>query len=477
LICADRCFNLFNLRPLFKEQPMAIEILVPRLGWTMEEGIFGEWLKPDGATIAVGDLLFTIETDKATQEVESLETGILHIAPGGPRAGDVVLVGAVLGHLLAVGEAAPSAAPAASSAPATTSTPAQPTASQAIPAPAARAGGPTISPRARRVAAELNVDWSSLTGTGRTGRIVEKDIRAAAAAQPSVHLEVRATPVARRLAEEAGVDLAEIAPTKPGARIQREDVEAAIAARTPAPIQTPELSQLAIRSSQLVPTSRIRRLIAQRMTESIHTTASVTLTTEADATEFVALRERLKATLGSRNLPVPSYNDLLIKLVAVALQNHPNLNATWQENEILLHQSVHVGLAVDTPEGLLVPVVRDAHTKSVRQIAADTHALIAAAQSRSLGPDDLTGGTFTVTNLGMYNIDAFTPIINLPQCAILGVGRIVAKPAVVNDEVVPRKMMALSLTFDHRVVDGAPAARFLDAIREFVEEPTLWLVG
>lgn len=455
---------------------MAIEILVPRLGWTMEEGIFGEWLKPDGATIAVGDLLFTIETDKATQEVESLEAGILHIAPGGPRSGDVVLVGAVLGHLLAVGEAAPSAAPAASAAPATTSTPAQPTASETIPAPAARAGGPTISPRARRVAAELNVDWSSLTGSGRTGRIVEKDIRAAAA-QQSVQLEVRATPVARRLAEEAGVDLAEIAPTRPGARIQREDVEAAIAARTPAPIQTPELSQPVTRNSQLVPTSRIRRLIAQRMTESIHTTASVTLTTEADATEFVALRDRLKATLGSRNLTVPSYNDLLIKLVAVALQNHPNLNATWQENEILLHQSVHVGLAVDTSEGLLVPVVRDAHAKSVRQIAADTHALIAAAQSRSLGPDDLTGGTFTVTNLGMYNIDAFTPIISLPQCAILGVGRIVAKPAVVNDAVVPRKMMALSLTFDHRVVDGAPAARFLDAIREFVEEPTLWLVG
>ena len=371
---------------------MAIEILVPRLGWTMEEGIFGEWLKPDGATIAVGDLLFTIETDKATQEVESLEAGILHITPGGPQSGDVVLVGAVLGHLLAVGEAVPSGVPAAKSAPAGQAAPAQPAGqSETIPS-AARPGGPTISPRARRVAAELNVDWSSLTGSGRTGRIVERDIRAAAAAQQP-QAEARITPVARRLAEEVGIDLAEITPAKPGARIQREDVEAAIAARQSA------LSLSRSPVSQL-PTSRIRRLIAQRMAESAHTTASVTLTTEADATEFVALRERLKATLGSRNLPVPSYNDLLIKLTAVALQNHPNLNATWQENEILL-----------------------------------------------------------------------------PQSAILGVGRTVAKPAVVNDAVVPRKMMALSLTFDHRVVDGAPAARFLDTIREFVEEPTLWLVG
>lgn len=446
---------------------MAIEILVPRLGWTMEEGIFGEWLKPDGAAIAVGDLLFTIETDKATQEVESLEAGILHIAPGGPQPGDVVLVGAVLGHLLAAGEIAPSSLPAASAPPAEKAAPAQPAEQRGSNPPVTSGNAPTISPRARRVAAELGVDWSGLTGSGRTGRIIERDIRAAATAQQPA-AETKITPVARRLAEEVGIDLAEITPAKPGSRIQREDVEAAIAARSSAP--TPARSSAA-------PLSRIRRLIAQRMAESAHTTAPVTLTTEADATEFVALRDRLKATLGSRNLPVPSYNDLLIKLVAVALQNHPNLNATWQENEILLHQSVHVGLAVDTAEGLLVPVVRDAHAKSVRQIAADTHALIAAAQSRSLGPDDLTGGTFTVTNLGMYNIDAFTPIINLPQCAILGVGRIVARPAVVNDAVVPRKMMALSLTFDHRVVDGAPAARFLDAIREFVEEPTLWLVG
>ncbi len=464
---------------------MATEILVPRLGWTMEEGIFGEWLKPDGATIAVGDLLFTIETDKATQEVESLEAGILRIAPNGPNAGAVVKVGTLLGYLLAVGEAAPFATPApvpaAASVPAQRTTPGAPP-SGAPPSLAARADAAAISPRARRVASELHVDWSSLTGSGRTGRIIERDIRAAASQRP-VLAEIRATPVARRLAEEVGIDLADITPAKAGTRIQREDVEAAIAARTPAPAAAPAasapfaVSAPPASAAVTTPTSRIRRLIAQRMADSAHTTAAVTLTTEADATALVALREQLKATFGPRNLPVPSYNDLLIKICATALESHPHLNATWNETEIVVHGAVHIGLAVDTAEGLLVPVVRDTHLKSVRQIAAESQSLIERVLSRHLGPDDLQGGTFTITNLGMYNIDAFTPIINLPQCAILGVGRIVAKPAVVNDAVVARKMVALSLTFDHRVVDGAPAARFLNAVREFVEEPTLWLVG
>jgi pyruvate dehydrogenase E2 component (dihydrolipoamide acetyltransferase) len=173
---------------------------------------------------------------------------------------------------------------------------------------------------------------------------------------------------------------------------------------------------------------------------------------------------------------VPAYNDLLIKLVAVALQQHPALNATWQEQTILLWREVHIGLAVDAPDGLVVPVVRDAHSRSVGQIAAATSDLIARAQARQLQGEELQGGTFTVTNLGMFGIDAFTPIINLPQSAILGVGRIAARPAVVDDQIVPRKLMALSLTFDHRVADGAAAARFLRTVREFIELPALWML-
>ncbi len=280
---------------------MATEIVVPRLGWTMEEGIFGEWLKTDGDKIAMGDLLFTMETDKATQEVESMEAGILRIAPDGPKTGDVVPVGAVLGYLVAAGEAAPFAAPVVAAQPvAISAPPTTATVSAVVNSP--RANNMAISPRARRVASELKVAWEALTGSGRTGRIIERDVRAAAT-QQMAQAEVKVTPVARRLAEEAGVDLATVTPAKPGARIGREDVEAAIAARTPtAPA---EVAPLAPRLSPSEPTSRIRRLIAQRMSESAHTTAAVTLTTEADATELVALREQLKATFGPRALPVP----------------------------------------------------------------------------------------------------------------------------------------------------------------------------
>jgi pyruvate dehydrogenase E2 component (dihydrolipoamide acetyltransferase) len=225
------------------------------------------------------------------------------------------------------------------------------------------------------------------------------------------------------------------------------------------------------------PVARIRQLIAQRMMEGAHSTAPVTLTTEADATALVALRSHLREVLGARGRRVPSYNDLLIKLTAVALREHPQLNATWQGDTIQRWESIDIGLAVDTPDGLLVPVVRDAYGRSVGQIAEATADLVARAGSRQVAPDELRGGTFTITNLGMYQIDAFTPIINLPQCAILGVGRIQERPAVVKGEVVPRRLVFLSLTFDHRVVDGAPAARFLNTIREYVEEPALWTMA
>jgi pyruvate dehydrogenase E2 component (dihydrolipoamide acetyltransferase) len=276
------------------------------------------------------------------------------------------------------------------------------------------------------------------------------------------------------MAQEAGIDLSDLAAQRAGGKIDRADVEAAIAARTAAkPGNAPEGNS----TSETMPVTRIRRLTAQRMVESAHTTAPVTLTTEADATALVVLRQQIKSALTARNLPVPGYNDLLIKLVGVALQEHPLLNASWADQEILIHKGVHIGLAVDTGEGLVVPVLQNVTSKSLRQITAETKSLVEKAQTRQLSPDELQGGTFTITNLGMYNVDAFTPIINLPQCAVLGVGRIVKRPAVVNDQVVPRQLITLSLTFDHRIVDGAPAARFLNTVREYVEEPVLWLVG
>ncbi len=476
---------------------MAYEVTMPRLGWTMEEGVFGEWLKQDGDEVQPGDLLFTVEGDKATQEVEVFEGGILRLPPNAPVAGDVIPVGALLAYIVQAGESLPieereqtsGQLPVASGqeTPRTTGHGSQASALLTSHSSTLTSRRP-ISPRARRVADDLGVDWTQLTGSGRTGRIVERDVRAAAAQReekPAVH----ATPLARRLAEEAGIDLTTLAGSASGGRIQREDVEAAILAarreteereplslrhERPSGVEPTETPDLAPQSS-LSPHSRIRRITAQRMAESAHTTAPVTLTTEADATELAALRQQFKDSYTRRGWAVPSYNDIYLKLTAVALQEHPTLNASWSSDGIILHSAIHIGFAVDTENGLLAPVARDVATKSLRQIAAESKELIEGAHRHRLGHEAMQGGTFTITNLGMYGIDAFTPIINLPQAAILGIGRILCKPAVHNGEIVPRQMVALSLTFDHRVVDGGPAARFLNTVREYVSEPILWL--
>lgn len=440
---------------------MATEILLPRLGWTMEEGTFGEWLKRDGDPVAVGDLLYTVESDKALNEVETLEGGILYIPPDSPKTGDVIPVGARLGYLLAPGESAPSAqaspaieppktapqaveppspivAPAPSTPLPTTTTRLEPS-QPAAPAPKPVSVPPTeilvplpaISPRAQRIANELGVDWTHLRGTGSSGRIVERDVRKA--------FESRAA-----------------------------------AAPTAASTIAPEPASVTARAAL----PGVRRIIAARMSESAHTTAPVTLTTEVDATEMVALRDQLRADTAAQGA-LPTYTDLLAKVCAHALLEHPALNARLDGDQIVTESSVHIGIATDTERGLLVPVVRNVETKSVRQLANETRPLIERVRAGKATGDELRGGTFTLTNLGMYEIDAFTPIINLPECAILGVGRIVPKPVVMDGakEIAVRQMMFLSLTFDHRLVDGAPAARFLQRVNELIRKPYLWLVG
>ena len=472
---------------------MAVEVVMPRLGWTMEEGSIVEWLKRDGDTVQAGEILFTIESDKAVNEVEALGSGILHIPPDSPPPGTAVPIGTVLAYLLQPSETPASQdlsgdgpAPRAGSTAMPTATPkpsAVRTTTRSTALPAAEHGLPAISPRARRVAAELGVDWMALTGSGRTGRIVERDVRAAAeavTAQPPQAPAARVSPLARRVATDAGIDIAALAQARPGERIRSNDVRQAAQPVVPAiPQPLPPALQSPVPSPQ-PPASltSIRRLTAARLSESARTTVPVTLTTEADATRLVRLREEMTADLAGADRPVPTYTDLLVRLTAVALTEHPALNASLAGDAIVEHDAVHVGIAVDTDRGLLVPVVRDAHARSLLAISADTARLIAAARAGTIARDDLDGGTFTITNLGMYEIDAFAPVINLPECAILGVGRIVARQVVVDEAtetVGIRKLMVLSLTFDHRVVDGAPAARFLQRIKHLIERPTLWL--
>jgi pyruvate dehydrogenase E2 component (dihydrolipoamide acetyltransferase) len=325
----------------------------------------------------------------------------------------------------------------------------------------------------------LGIDWRTVERPG-DGPILLAHVEAAAKAQRPGD-SPKASPVARRLAETAGLDLAAITARSPGKRIQRADVEAAIAARdvsTRGPVGMADADVVRpaiLTAGEEVFYTKRRQVIAQHMSASAHTAAAVPLTAEVDATALVSLRERLKEVLSSKGMIVPTYTDLLVKLTAVALQEHPGMNAHVQEDRAVVFRRIDIGIAVDAGEGLLVPVVRDVPDKSLQQLAQESHSLVERARAGSLSPFDLEGGTFTVTNLGMYGVDTFAPIINPPQCAILGVGRIVAKPVVFEGQIVPRQMITISLTFDHRAVDGGPAARFLATLREYIEEPYLWL--
>ena len=409
---------------------MSVEIVMPRLGWTMDEGTLVEWLKKEGETVAVGEILFIVESDKAVNEVESFDGGILHIPDGAPGPGATVAVGTMLGYLLDPGEQAPVAAP--SSTPSDEPPPQPALHSQPAAAPS-RGGEPdpphsrssaespplksararlAISPRARRLAGELGVDWTQLSGSGRSGRITEDDVRAASTTADSASEAVNGS-----------------------------------------------IDEAAIERTRLSP---VRRVIADRMSQSSRDNATVTLTAEIDATRLVEFRGRCPA-------PKPGYTDVFVRLAALALADHPVLNASLDDGHVLLHRSIHVGIAVDTDAGLLVPVIRDADRKSIEEIRDEAAALAARAREGQLRPDDLRGGTFTITNLGMHGVDAFTPIINPPQSAVLGIGRIAMRPAVRDGQVVARYTVILSLTFDHRLVDGGPAARFLAALREAAE--------
>jgi pyruvate dehydrogenase E2 component (dihydrolipoamide acetyltransferase) len=409
---------------------MAIAITIPRLGWNMDHGNFVGWLRRDGEPIRAGDPLFTLEGEKAAQDVEAIESGILRIAPTAPAAGEVVAVGTVIGHLLAEGEAEPVV---------DGSSPIE----QALPAPTLASGGcssggngeqaardrPRISPLARRLARELGVDWTRLVGSGCTGRIRKVDILVAAR-------------------------------TGPGIRS--------------APDSVPHRDRLPV-EGRAVPIGATRRMIAARMIQSRHATAPVTLHTTADATNLVGLRAQYKAA-APPGRETPGYLEFVVKLAAMMLRDHPMLHARWGEDRLVISDEPHIGIAVDTDEGLLVPVIRGAAELGLGEIVARARDLARRARERRIRPEEMQGGTFTITNLGAFGVEAFTPIINPPECAVLGMGRIVREPVMIEDRVVGRDRMGLSLTFDHRIVDGAPAARFLRALVGAVENPAPWLI-
>jgi pyruvate dehydrogenase E2 component (dihydrolipoamide acetyltransferase) len=306
------------------------------------------------------------------------------------------------------------------------------------------------------------VDLAAVTGSGSGGRITPTDVRQHSTPPPPAPRRRQAiTPRARRLAAQLGIDCTAVQGSGQGGRIRERDVQAA-ARSCPA--------------GKLLPHTKIRKTIAARMVAGVTQAAPVTLTTRADATNLVNLRQQFRDAAAADER-APSYTDLVLKLTALALKRHPLLRARWQEEGLFVSDCIDIALAVDTDAGLLVPVIRQADQLTLRQIAARAHELAQRARAGQLSAADMADAVFTITSLGSLGVDAFTPILHLPQCAILGIGRIVREPAVHEERIVARHRLTLSLTFDHRVVDGAPAAHFLDTVRTYLEQPAPWLIG
>jgi len=454
---------------------MATKIILPKLGQTMEEGTIVEWLRKEGDAIARGDILFQVESDKAVLEVESKAKGILRkiLADKGAKV-PVLTTVAIIGEanedisgLLAGQPQMQAAAPAAAPIPAMEAPAVVAPEAAAQPLARIQRERTFASPRARKLAEEKGVDLAYVAGSGPEGRIIEKDVLAFLERQPA------ATPLARKVAQEMGVSLEQVPSV--GTRVTAAQVREAAGSAPVVPIVAPTAAPAVPTVGEVVPMAGVRAIIADRMGASAHTTAAVTLQSMVDATEFVGLREQLKEALAKELGFSVGYNDLLALIVARCLVEFPYMNVRLAKEGIRHLPEVNVGLAVDSERGLLVPVIRGANKMGLKELAVKFRELVDRARQGKSLPDDLTGGTFTITNLGMFGVDMFTPIINLPECAILGVGRIRPEPAVVNGQVVVRQHMWLSMTFDHRLVDGAPAARFLQGIMRYVESPYLLL--
>ena len=481
---------------------------MPKLGLTMTEGTITEWVAEAGKKVTKGSVVMTIETDKVEEEVSAEGDGIVfHTA----EAGETLEPGEIAGWLLAEGEAPPdgSTPPAAVEEP-----PAAVEKSQETTAaePQTEGGESSTgeervlsSPNARRVAAEQGIDLASVKGTGPGGRITSEDVSAAPApvphvepAQPEATTDpVEAVPqidepaaqtavaettqdrlvpfAARMAAERLGVNINDVRASGPDGRVSRTDVY------NHARLQETKTKSFVSSQSTGVPGERIplkgmRGIIAERMYTSLQEMAQLTLTMDVDMDRVIELRDQLK-DIGSEEADiVPGYTDFVIAAVAQALRQHPEANSQIDGNDVVLLEQINVGMAVAVPDGLLVPVVQETDKLGLKEIAEETSRLASAAREKKLSLAEMEGGTFSVTALGMFGVDAFTPVINPPNSGILGVGRIRDDVAWEGDLPIRVKRMTISLTWDHRVLDGAPAAEFAATIKKLLEQP-LRLLG
>lgn len=460
---------------------MAKEVIMPALGMAQETGTLLAWHKQAGDTVVKGEPLMTVATDKTDVEIEANASGILTQITA--KIGEEVPVGQVIALILTPAEMAASKASAAVLAKATVPSSSTP-ASAATPVTSTPVATAAVSatPVAMRLAAEHSIDLG-LVKAGVGGKIQKEDVLAYIAARdkavaPSSPGRVLASPKARRLASEHQVDLATLNGSGPDGAVLAQDVLAAGQSKAAQPVQptAPVLAPIEAapvqptpitQPSTVLPMSRPWRIMAQRLQQSWTTVPHFYLEREANASQLVQWREKAQARANAKL----TYTDLLVKLVATALRKHPRVNASWIDDNIVANAEINVGLAVAVEEGLLVPVVPQADRLGLAEIAARRTEVVTRAQAGKLTPADLSGGTFTISNLGMYGIDAFNAIVNPPQAAILAVGRIADRVVPVNGQPAVQAMTTLTLSCDHRVVDGARAAQFLQTLVGYIEDP------
>ena len=430
---------------------------------TMEEGRLVKWNRNEGDQVAKGDVLAEIETDKAVMDLVARGDGVLRkrlIEEGGTAP-----VGQLLGVIGAADEdisALVAQAPAAKAAPATPAAAPAAAPAQAAPPAALQSAPPPAPPRAAAPAPPAPPAAAQPPRSAGNGE------------------RQRSSPLARRLASERGLDLQQLSGSGPGGRIIRRDIDAAlaggVATAAPAVAATSTGRAPAAPGQDFtdVPLSQIRKTIAKRLTESIGPIPTFYLTSEVDVTRIAEMRDAMSAQGAEFKV---SYNDIILKAVATALEQHPEVNAHWLGDRIRQFNRVHVGMAVAIDEGLITPVIFDADRKGLLQIARESRALVERARARRLTPDEYTGSTFSVSNLGMFGIDQFTAIINPPEAGIIAVGAVEDKPVVVNGAVAVRKRLRLTMSCDHRVIDGALGARFLQALRTMLENPLMMVAG
>ena len=439
---------------------MATKVIMPKLSPTMEEGQIARWLKKEGDKVAMGEPLAEIDTDKATMEMQALAEGVLRkiiIGEGqsAPLGDPIAIIGTADEDISSLLSAAPAAAPA----------PAQKAPEPPPPAPAEQ----PAPPQAQAAAA----------GTATNGR---QAASAPAPAPPSGRLIV--SPLAARMAAESGLDLRSVQGSGPGGRIIKKDIEAALS--QPQAAAAPQRYPRAVEPAQFQPASiaaasayrdepatQIRQTIAKRLVTSLGPVPHFFLTTDIEMDRAAEMRRGINAL--DPDLKI-SINDIIIKVTAAALMQHPEVNASFQEKFIRYYEHADIGVAVAIEDGLITPVVRAADQKSLSQIAAEVRELAGRARSRKLLPEEYTGATFSISNLGMLGIDEFTAVINPPEAAILAVGAVTPKPVARDGQVVVRQMMRVTMSCDHRVIDGATGARFLQTFKRLLENPLLMIV-